>query len=105
MRTAEPRLGWLAVVLMSTVALVQAQPQFPPVPGNDFVKENYGLWANTDWVINTDGEPEPDVQYVSEDGFPRIFIRRDATMSFVLNTLDTTSGGTDTLRRLDMQIV
>jgi hypothetical protein len=45
------------------------------------------------------------VQFVTEGGFPRTFIRRDATMSFVLNTLDTTAGGTDTLRRLDMQLV
>ena len=88
-------------------ALVSAQvaPQFPPVPGNDIVRDNYGLWANTGWVLDTDGELRPDVQFVSEGAFPRTYIRRDATISWVLTTLDTASGGQDSLRRLDMALV
>lgn len=98
---------YVTLLLSFAVALASGQvtPAFPPVPGDDMVKEDYALWANTGWVLGTNDQLCPDVQYVTEGAFPRAFIRRDATISFVLNTLDTTAGGTDTLRRLDMQLV
>jgi hypothetical protein len=85
--------------------MAQAQPQFPPVPGNDVQQKGYGLWSNPGWVIDTDGELREDVLFVSEGGFPRTFIRKEASMSFTHAVLDTAFGGTDTLRRLDMTLV
>lgn len=104
-RTALSRLGWPAVVFISTIAMAQAQPQFPPVPGNDVQQKGYGLWQNTGWVIDTDSQLREDVLFVSGGGLPRTFIRKEATISFTHAVLDTAFGGTDTLRRLDMAVV
>lgn len=85
--------------------MAQAQPQFPPVPGNDVQQKGYGLWQNTGWVIDTDSQLREDVLFVSGGGLPRTFIRKEATISFTHAVLDTAFGGTDTLRRLDMAVV
>jgi hypothetical protein len=45
----------LFALLVSAEAIAQPTPEFPPVPGNDFVKDNYGLIANPGWVLNTNG--------------------------------------------------
>ena len=45
-------------------ALLNAQPVFPPVPGGDVERSDYGLWNNTGWLLDTDGDPRPDVQFV-----------------------------------------
>ena len=104
-RTAPKRLSCLAFMLLATSAMAQSPPVFPPVPNDDVQQEGYGLWSNPGWVIDTDGELREDVLFVSEGGFPRTFIRKEASMSFTHAVLDTTFGGTDTLRRLDMTVV
>ncbi len=75
------------------------------MPNDDVQQKGYGLWSNPGWVIDTDGELREDVLFVSEGGFPRTFIRKEASMSFTHAVLDTAFGGTDTLRRLDMTVV
>jgi hypothetical protein len=77
----------------------------PPDPYNDVLKSSYGLWENTGWVIDTQGDLRQDVQYVTEGAQPRAYIRRGGKISFVLASVDTTSSTLDTLRRLDMELV
>jgi hypothetical protein len=77
----------------------------PPDPYNDVLKSSYGLWENTGWVIDTQGDLRQDVQYVTEGAQPRAYLRRDGKISFVLASVDTTSSTLDTLRRLDMELV
>ena len=76
----------------------------PPDPYNDVLRSSYGLWENTGWVIDTQGDLREDVQYVTEgDNHVRTSPRRK--ISFVLASVDTTSSTLDTLRRLDMELV
>ncbi len=77
----------------------------PPDPYNDVLRSSYGLWENTGWVIDTQGDLREDVQYVTEGAQPRAYIRRGGKISFVLASVDTTSSTLDTLRRLDMELV
>lgn len=95
----------LAMSVLYNAQLLTAQPVFPPVPGNDAQRSDYGLWSNPGWVLDTYGDLRPDVQFVTEGASPRTYIRRDASMSFTVATVDSSAGGADTLRRLDMELV
>lgn len=101
-----PMKALLTIALSTVLVASQAQPPvFPPVPGNDAERADYGLWSNPGWLLDSYGDPATDVQFVTEGASPRTYIRRDAIMSFTVTTVDTTVGGTDTLRRLDMELI
>ena len=79
-------------------------PVPPPDLYNDFQRAGFGFWENPDpgWVVNTAGDIQTDVQFVSDGTLPRAYIRKNTEISFVLASVDTNSTTLDTLRRLDM---
>ncbi len=88
---------------MSATLLAFGQPPtLPPDFYGEALREAYGFWENTGWVRNTDGDPEPDIKYVTEGASPRGYIHRGAKISLVLADVDTSVSTMDTLHRLDI---
>ncbi|MBK9759881.1 MAG: hypothetical protein IPO90_07920 [Flavobacteriales bacterium] len=76
----------------------------PPDFYHDAQGKATAFWENPTpgYVIDTEGDLRPEVQYVSDGGAPRTFICRESRLSFQLASVDTTPGIPDTIHRLDM---
>lgn len=76
----------------------QSQPNFVDFYGDTTTTV---VWrANEGQVIDTEGDPRPDVLFCSEGGMVRRYVRDNGSTAFVINNADTT--GHDTLLRVDM---
>ena len=80
-----------------------AQPYIPPdyYSGDDY-RANIGFWQNLGQIIDSNGDPRPDVAFYSEGGFPRMYMRQESQMSFVVASTDVDTVTSDTLRRIDV---
>ena len=74
----------------------------PPDYYGEELREAYGFWKNTGWVRTTTGSVAANIEYVTEGGSPRAFIKRSGEFSLVLSSIDTSLSTMDTLRRLDV---
>lgn len=97
----------LIITLSVCIALApppsQAQnPTLPPDFYGEALRRGYAAWQNTGWVRTTNGDPAPEVEYVTDGATPRAFIKKYGAMSLVLSSADTIPGTLDTLRRLDI---
>lgn len=95
----------LALWSFVVAAIAHAQPQTHPRDiYDDAPKATIAFWAHPEpyYVLDTQGDLRPEIQYVSDGSQPRAFICRDTRISFQLATLDTTPGVQDTIHRLDM---
>lgn len=89
-----------------SLVLTAATPTPPPGGPPTFV-DFYGdtattiIWrTNAGQVIDTEGDLRPDVEFYSEGGMVRRYVRDNGSTAFVINNADTT--GHDTLLRVDM---
>lgn len=90
------------IILVASCLLTFAQAQYIPP---DLYDEDYnkaiGFWENkgqiTDPLNNL-----TDVEYYSEGGFPRAYLRDKSLVSFTVAHVDTNIATTDTIYRLDM---
>jgi hypothetical protein len=80
-----------------------AQTYLPPdYYANDGYRANIGFWQNLGQIIDSNGDPRPDIAFYSEGGLPRMYMQNDSRMSFVLASIDLDTATADTLRRLDV---
>jgi hypothetical protein len=91
----------LACVLISTSAMANIPPDYY----GETPTKSTSFWRDKGQIIGTNGQSVPDVDFYSEGGFPRMFMRKNSEMSFVLASVDTIVGTMDTLRRLDMRFI
>ncbi len=75
----------------------------PPDYYGDALRESYGFWKNTGWVRATNGTIPTNIEYVTDGGSPRAFIKRGGEFSLTLASIDTSTSTLDTLRRLDVE--
>lgn len=97
----------LLVVALSLNALTVAgqAPTPPPDYYDDMMRTGFGFWENKGQVQDTDGNLREDIQYVTEGAEPRAYIRKEATISFVMARVDTSIATLDTMLRVDMQLI
>lgn len=90
------------IILVASCLLTFAQAQYIPP---DLYDEDYnkaiGFWENKGQITDTVGNPT-DVEFYSEGGFPRAYLRDKSLVSFTVARVDTNIATTDTIYRLDM---
>lgn len=83
--------------------VVYAQPAYtPPDPFNDALRVSYGIWKNLGQIVGPGQTPQPDIQYYTEGAEPRAYFQKDAKLSLVLASEDTSTSTPDTASRLDI---
>ena len=94
----------VVLALLASFSLhAQAPPYIPPDGHGEPSNPAVGFWENLGQIVDTNGDPVPDVNFYSEGGFPRAYLREDSKVSFVVSKVDTNIATLDTMVRIDMQ--
>ena len=92
----------ITLLLVSSCIIDSTKAQFVPP---DLYDEDYnkaiGFWEDKDQIVDANGNPT-DVEFYSEGGFPRAYLRDKSLVSFTVARVDTNIATTDTIYRLDM---
>jgi hypothetical protein len=71
-------------IIASCVAQgLMAQAPFPDFYGEP-INRNISFWKNQGQEIDTDGNPRPDVKFISEGTQPKVYLRDKSTVSMAL---------------------
>jgi hypothetical protein len=82
---------------LSTIAQ-DTIPDFHGDEGNPAL----ALWDASDWLMDLNHDPVPDIMYVTDGITPSAFLAKASKISFVLALMDTAGVAPDTLYQFDM---
>lgn len=89
------------LIAASCIVLVTNAQYVPPDLYDEDYNKAIGFWENKGQIADPLGNPT-DVEFYSEGGFPRAYLRDKSLVSFTVARVDTNIATTDTIYRLDI---